>query len=104
PAHNLSSSHIFLFMTRRPPRSTLFPYTTLFRSRNGKNGISVYHSREIEVTNNSARENKQNGVIIQNPGGIATQTISVIGNTSDKDRKSTRLTPVTIRSRMPSSA
>src|SRR5438309_6795944 len=24
---------IFLFMLRRPPRSTLFPYTTLFRSR-----------------------------------------------------------------------
>src|SRR5690606_41912856 len=23
----------FLFMARRPPRSTLFPYTTLFRSR-----------------------------------------------------------------------
>src|SRR5947207_15909073 len=23
---------IFLLMTRRPPRSTLFPYTTLFRS------------------------------------------------------------------------
>src|SRR5690349_24130266 len=23
---------IFLFMLRRPPRSTLFPYTTLFRS------------------------------------------------------------------------
>src|SRR5688572_32551968 len=23
---------IFLFMIRRPPRSTLFPYTTLFRS------------------------------------------------------------------------
>src|SRR5688500_19270591 len=22
----------FIFMTRRPPRSTLFPYTTLFRS------------------------------------------------------------------------
>src|SRR5262245_64518118 len=28
-------SHIFFFslMIRRPPRSTLFPYTTLFRSR-----------------------------------------------------------------------
>src|SRR2546430_13970315 len=27
------SSHIFFFlMIRRPPRSTLFPYTTLFRS------------------------------------------------------------------------
>src|SRR5207248_10599973 len=26
------SLYIFLFMIRRPPRSTLFPYTTLFRS------------------------------------------------------------------------
>src|SRR4051812_49715695 len=25
-------------MIRRPPRSTLFPYTTLFRSRNGSGG------------------------------------------------------------------
>src|SRR2546430_13829687 len=35
----LSSSILFFFfffflMIRRPPRSTLFPYTTLFRSRN----------------------------------------------------------------------
>src|SRR3712207_7365498 len=28
-------SHFFLLMIRRPPRSTLFPYTTLFRSRVG---------------------------------------------------------------------
>src|SRR5256886_12969685 len=27
-------------MIRRPPRSTLFPYTTLFRSHDGKTGIS----------------------------------------------------------------
>src|SRR5438270_8494488 len=26
-------SFVFFFMIRRPPRSTLFPYTTLFRSR-----------------------------------------------------------------------
>src|SRR3712207_8607812 len=26
-------SHVFFLMIRRPPRSTLFPYTTLFRSR-----------------------------------------------------------------------
>src|SRR6266446_10047470 len=36
PSHN-STSSLFLFffflMIRRPPRSTLFPYTTLFRSR-----------------------------------------------------------------------
>src|SRR3972149_4916097 len=31
PTGNLDSS--FFLMIRRPPRSTLFPYTTLFRSR-----------------------------------------------------------------------
>src|SRR5438874_8440042 len=31
-------------MIRRPPRSTLFPYTTLFRSR-GICRISVFHTR-----------------------------------------------------------
>src|SRR5205823_14735211 len=29
---SLSSLFFFFFMIRRPPRSTLFPYTTLFRS------------------------------------------------------------------------
>src|SRR3712207_8949205 len=28
----------FFLMIRRPPRSTLFPYTTLFRSREGHGG------------------------------------------------------------------
>src|SRR3712207_7753825 len=28
-------------MIRRPPRSTLFPYTTLFRSRGGRGPLSV---------------------------------------------------------------
>src|SRR5438034_6614515 len=28
-------------MIRRPPRSTLFPYTTLFRSRDGRQSASV---------------------------------------------------------------
>src|SRR5947207_14793531 len=30
----------FFLMIRRPPRSTLFPYTTLFRSRRGERGRS----------------------------------------------------------------
>src|SRR2546427_9228174 len=36
------SSYLFFFflMIRRPPRSTLFPYTTLFRSRG--NRIRIY--------------------------------------------------------------
>src|SRR2546430_4980273 len=33
PAHTSTFlSHFFFLMIRRPPRSTLFPYTTLFRS------------------------------------------------------------------------
>src|SRR2546427_13145945 len=35
---DLYTHHLFFFflMIRRPPRSTLFPYTTLFRSRASK--------------------------------------------------------------------
>src|SRR5689334_24644853 len=32
----MTSSTRFFLMSRRPPRSTLFPYTTLFRSRPGR--------------------------------------------------------------------
>src|SRR5688572_32617181 len=32
---------IFFLMIRRPPRSTLFPYTTLFRSGAGAGGAQV---------------------------------------------------------------
>src|SRR3990170_6840653 len=39
----IASSIIFVFffflMIRRPPRSTLFPYTTLFRPRNPRLGL-----------------------------------------------------------------
>src|SRR5438132_4491534 len=34
---------VFFLMVRRPPRSTLFPYTTLFRSR------SENHANSVEV-------------------------------------------------------
>src|SRR5256712_13623613 len=39
----LISFLFFFLMIRRPPRSTLFPYTTLFRS----NGVSSDHSTVI---------------------------------------------------------
>src|SRR2546426_7203544 len=34
----------FFLMIRRPPRSTLFPYTTLFRSRRGSGHPSQSHA------------------------------------------------------------
>src|SRR5947199_6237090 len=34
-------SYFFFLMIRRPPKSTLFPYTTLFRSEAGREGASL---------------------------------------------------------------
>src|SRR2546425_2410250 len=34
--------HFFFLMIRRPPRSTLFPYTTLFRSKERRSGFVAY--------------------------------------------------------------
>src|SRR2546430_9388730 len=36
-------------MIRRPPRSTLFPYTTLFRSKNGDMRKSLREAARIEL-------------------------------------------------------
>src|SRR3712207_7381155 len=36
-------------MIRRPPRSTLFPYTTLFRSRGGVGHLEPTHRDVVEV-------------------------------------------------------
>src|SRR5947208_10563001 len=39
----------FFLMIRRPPRSTLFPYTTLFRSRSHFAGGRTTMSRRLQV-------------------------------------------------------
>src|SRR5262245_66338302 len=39
----------FFLMIRRPPRSTLFPYTTLFRSRLGPAGSRPLGETELQV-------------------------------------------------------
>src|SRR5437762_9759725 len=39
--HTLFFFFFFFLMIRRPPRSTLFPYTTLFRSRAGKATLDI---------------------------------------------------------------
>src|SRR5258707_5235886 len=40
PYHPLNLFFFFFLMIRRPPRSTLFPYTTLFRSVRWRRGRS----------------------------------------------------------------
>src|SRR5437660_3065255 len=43
--------YIFFLMIRRPPRSTLFPYTTLFRSKH--HGVAVSEEEEEKEKLNS---------------------------------------------------
>src|SRR5256885_5737195 len=65
-------------MIRRPPRSTLFPYTTLFRSR-----ISDIYRREID---------RRFAPVVEALGGRAALcTGEQVLNLRAGDRKSTRL-------------
>src|SRR2546422_4028437 len=61
-------------MIRRPPRSTLFPYTTLFRS-------AVLEWRETRGRERARRRRVASGRGIRTLGRVATR----------RDRKSTRL-------------
>src|SRR5438045_6574731 len=64
-------------MLRRPPRSTLFPYTTLFRSLDG--GLAAWRAAGQSVTRDNPR------VV---PGHITSEPrLDVVAT----DRKSTRL-------------
>src|SRR3712207_8581073 len=69
-------------MIRRPPRSTLFPYTTLFRSR--EPGVGWITERSVELLRRARRDLAQQGRAQVEVDGPA-----VVG--IDQDRKSTRL-------------
>src|SRR3712207_8123814 len=76
-------------MIRRPPRSTLFPYTTLFRSPATLAKMkTVVKRRRLTLTSAAAA-----GGSGRRPAGGASQRrqAEVIRRTSAKDRKSTRL-------------
>src|SRR2546422_5352205 len=72
-------------MIRRPPRSTLFPYTTLFRSARGA-ARPVAHSRPRAQAREAALQEAQ-GEIGGRPRGGARQG----QDPKAQDRKSTRL-------------
>src|SRR2546429_7046170 len=74
-------------MIRRPPRSTLFPYTTLFRSSSSlTSSISTLEEAERQ---HILRALKQTQWRIAGPKGAA--TLLGMKRTTQKDRKSTRL-------------
>src|SRR5436190_4119561 len=69
---------IFFLMIRRPPRSTLFPYTTLFRS-GCRRAMSGSHSSGGSTTRSSGEPSKRRGA------GTSAASFARL------DRKSTRL-------------
>src|SRR2546427_5657989 len=76
-------------MIRRPPRSTLFPYTTLFRSESGKNimagGVDI-PSQLIEL----GLVDEYRVVVQPIVAGAGRRLLEDV-NLPERDRKSTRL-------------
>src|SRR2546426_7304482 len=70
-------------MIRRPPRSTLFPYTTLFRS-NQRTGRRLFVRLERDVDQRRRNEERFYRVV-----DVARQLVALAGD--EADRKSTRL-------------
>src|SRR3712207_7783723 len=70
-------------MIRRPPRSTLFPYTTLFRSRMTRGTLAVYPVRQWHE-----HTGPPSCVISAVVVALVTLLFAV---SSERDRKSTRL-------------
>src|SRR3712207_8425174 len=77
-------------MIRRPPRSTLFPYTTLFRSVGGPAGQRRLPTRGLSRQDASHRGAAQE-CLLQAPGGRAQPTSHPAYEGRAQDRKSTRL-------------
>src|SRR3712207_8477770 len=78
-------------MIRRPPRSTLFPYTTLFRSVEVRGEIGVMAGVSTPIVASLLGEElpdlADNIVTIPKPGA----EVALLGEDSGGDRKSTRL-------------
>src|SRR5260221_6614912 len=80
----------FFLMIRRPPRSTLFPYTTLFRSALAGGAADVASAGSADAT----------GVVIERPTDLETLSLLRLVEIC----RAHVSTPVTHRSRMSSSA
>src|SRR2546430_3907249 len=59
--HYVCIAYLFFFflMIRRPPRSTLFPYTTLFRSGDGLGRVAT--PRAADLRGGSRRHGRRSG-------------------------------------------
>src|SRR3712207_8578184 len=73
-------------MIRRPPRSTLFPYTTLFRSRH----LAQRHDRALAAIR-VVELPQQGAMAVKDLGRLEASVIADLAQRWQVDRKSTRL-------------
>src|SRR3712207_7107053 len=73
-------------MIRRPPRSTLFPYTTLFRSTGNTSDAFSVNFATSDGTADRRRDYTQTLGTLHFAPGVTTQALNIF-----IDRKSTRL-------------
>src|SRR5688572_31089833 len=77
-------------MIRRPPRSTLFPYTTLFRSEREEQHADEKEAHELHEHDRTRREQRLGRAAGPVGAQISLHQV-LIGPVSGQDRKSTRL-------------
>src|SRR5260221_6473737 len=90
----VSPSFFFFLMIRRPPRSTLFPYTTLFRSALGEGGSAALSA--LSSLKGAAKDGLKDAAdLLADPGlaqGLLQQPqLPLQPQAEPTDRKSTRL-------------
>src|SRR2546430_11607143 len=82
---DIRSSIFFFLMIRRPPRSTLFPYTTLFRSWESQDvAIPAEYRRILWLIETEAHVDVVRGCLREYPDELLDEWLG-------EDRKSTRL-------------
>src|SRR5690606_40229680 len=87
--HPSLRSFFVLFMVRRPPRSTLFPYTTLFRSSLGRRRAEAARPGAARVTTTPATFTGPSRHVGTPTDGKALPSVDRAA--ARTDRKSTRL-------------
>src|SRR6476660_10326766 len=85
---------VFFLMIRRPPRSTLFPYTTLFRSNGGGARLARYLGQVAGAASRRAIRSEEHTSELQSPDHLVCRLLLAKKqkNTNESsNRSSTRI-------------